>query len=739
MSHVTTECRTCRYPLEFADGVHMLPCPACGTRNARPRAEGLSLDVLRRANRQRLACDFHNAEINYPQVLLEYPDEHEALWGLALCRYGVEYVEDPRTCRRVPVVHTTRRRPMQLDPDCLQACEQAQEEIRAQYEAEAAYIDSVQEEIRRIAGTCPPYDVFLCHKTTVLGGTGYSEDYRRAKTLNDHLTGLGLRVFFAPEVMERVAAGSDYEAAIYHALDTAKVMLLVCSSKAHLISPWVQNEWQRFLEMADEGGGKHLIPLIYADMPIRELPREITVRKLQALRMGEPGAMEKLTGAVCGYAGARASVPAQAPAQPAFVPAPAQEAPSQPVRRSRRTAPAAPVNAGQVVTYTAAESFTVDPVGEDGCRIRSFDGKETEVKVPPMIGTRRVVEIGPSAFRCREDLKSVTLPSGVEKIGPYAFEDCTALTAASAPGLKEIHERAFAGCARLREAPLPEALRHIHREAFAGCRALKEAILPDSVELLYPSAFAGCTGLTCAEMPQGLPTAAAMVFSGCTRLKEVVLPERLISIDYGAFYGCASLSSITLPQGLTIIHYAAFEGCAALEQLVLPAHADIHGNPFRGCRRLVLGVYGGSVGEAFALQYGIPYASVNAPMPPKPSHKLKPAAMISYTPEEQFGMSEFDENCLAGYGGRAAEVRIPPMIRGKAVKEIGIGCFEGGRYALDELKRVVLPSGVESIGTRAFAYRAELEEVWMPHIRSAASVRRRSAAAGRRTSGRCNG
>lgn len=55
MSHVTTECRTCRYPLEFADGVHMLPCSACGTRNARPRAEGLSLDVLRRANRQRLA------------------------------------------------------------------------------------------------------------------------------------------------------------------------------------------------------------------------------------------------------------------------------------------------------------------------------------------------------------------------------------------------------------------------------------------------------------------------------------------------------------------------------------------------------------------------------------------------------------------------------------------------------------------------------------------------------------
>ena len=735
MSLVTTECRICRFPLEFLDGAEVLPCPACDALNARPKAEGLTLNVLRRANRQRLKCDFHNAEISYQQVLLEHPDEHEALWGLALCRYGVEHVEDPHTRRRLAVVHTTRRKPLQTDPDCVQACELAPEEVRAQYAAEAAYIDDVQREIRRIAETCPPYDVFLCHKTTVLGGTGYSEDYRRAKALHDHLTGLGLRVFFAPEVMESIAAGSDYEAAIYHALDTAKVMLLVCSSKAHLTSPWVQNEWQRFLEMADEDGGKHLIPLIYADMPIRELPRDIAVRKLQALRMGEPGAMEKLTESVCGYAGIQLNAPRQpvqpvqapvqapvqpvrqvpAPAQPAFVPAPAQETPSQSARRPRRTAPAAPVSAGQVVNYTAAESFTVDPVGEDGCRIRSFDGKETEVNVPPMIGMRRVVEIGPYAFRCREELKSVSLPVSVEKIGQYAFEDCTALTVATAPGLKEIHARAFAGCVKLREAPLPEGLRHIHRGAFEGCRALKEAILPDSVELLYPSAFAGCTGLTCAEMPEGLPTVAAMVFSGCTRLKEVVLPERLISIDYGAFYGCASLSSITLPQGLTIINYAAFEGCAALEQLVLPAHADIHGNPFRGCRRLALGVYGGSMGEAFALQYGIPYASVNAPMPPKPSHKLKPAALIAYTPEEHFKMSEFHENRLDRYEGRAAEVRIPPMIGGKAVKEIGTCCFKGGSYVLDELKRVVLPSGVESIGTTAFAYRAELEEVWMPH------------------------
>lgn len=176
-------CRCCALELSLPAGAELLTCPACGTVNAHPHMEGFTLDLLANATRLRLACEFHRAMRSYEHVLDECPDAHEALWGAALCRYGVEYVDDPASGRRLPVVHTVLPRPMREDADCRRACEMAPPEIRSQYEADAAYIDKVQAEIRRQAERCPDFDIFLCHKTSGAHGEGYSEDYNRASKL----------------------------------------------------------------------------------------------------------------------------------------------------------------------------------------------------------------------------------------------------------------------------------------------------------------------------------------------------------------------------------------------------------------------------------------------------------------------------------------------------------------------------------------------------------------------------
>jgi hypothetical protein len=42
-----------------------------------------------------------------------------------LCRYGIEYVEDPRTHERVPTCHRTQYEPILTDADYLAALENA--------------------------------------------------------------------------------------------------------------------------------------------------------------------------------------------------------------------------------------------------------------------------------------------------------------------------------------------------------------------------------------------------------------------------------------------------------------------------------------------------------------------------------------------------------------------------------------------------------------------------------------
>ena len=293
MSQVTMPCTCCGLLLEFPPETALLTCPACGTRNAPPRVAGETLITLQRATEQRQAADFHNAELSYQQVLLYRPDAHEALWGRLLCHYGVEYVEDPATKRRMPTVHTVRPRGLQSQSDFIKACKQAPEAIRRQYEQDAAYIDAAQADIRQKAESCPPYDVFLCHKTTKPGSKEKTEDFHRATQLYHFLKDQGVRVFFAPECLQDIA-GANYEAGIYHALHTAKIMLLICSEPEYLTSPWVRSEWSRYLTIMEQEPEKKIIPLLYDHFDPDNLPPQFLFHNIQGMDMEDINARQRL-------------------------------------------------------------------------------------------------------------------------------------------------------------------------------------------------------------------------------------------------------------------------------------------------------------------------------------------------------------------------------------------------------------------------------------------------------------
>ena len=279
---VIKECRCCGMLLEYPDGLQVYNCPACGTPNERPKSEGLVLNNFRNAIRLQMAREFERAAASYDMVFNAEPDNAEALWGRLLCYYGAVFVNDGG--KRRYEIHMPRPKPLREQDDFLRACELAEPSVRAQYERDAVYIDKANARIIELAEKKPPFDIFLCHKTTLPEG-GYTEDYNRAYALYNLLSKKGYRVFFAPVEMEGVSAGEDYEAAIYHALDTSRVMLVVCSDPECVSSTWVQSEWSRYLEKIDAGQNKHLIPLLYGGMKAHALPRAFHTRNLQAITM----------------------------------------------------------------------------------------------------------------------------------------------------------------------------------------------------------------------------------------------------------------------------------------------------------------------------------------------------------------------------------------------------------------------------------------------------------------------
>ena len=54
----------------------------------------MKIKLFSRANRLRTACQFDSARNVYEDIIKNFPEEAEAYWGLILCKYGIEYVDD---------------------------------------------------------------------------------------------------------------------------------------------------------------------------------------------------------------------------------------------------------------------------------------------------------------------------------------------------------------------------------------------------------------------------------------------------------------------------------------------------------------------------------------------------------------------------------------------------------------------------------------------------------------------
>jgi len=273
------------------EGASFGTCDSCGTTSTLPRAnEERIVNLFNRANHFRRQNEFDKAMATYENILEEDPNNAEAHWGVVLCRYGIEYVEDPKTGKRIPTCHRVQHASFLTDIDYLAATHNTTEEYtRSLYEEEAKTIAEIQKGILAIASNEDPYDVFICYKETAEGG-GRTIDSTLAQDLHFELEKSGLKVFFARITLED-KLGRDYEPYIFNALNTAKVMLVIGTKKEHFEATWVKNEWSRFLALMKVDRSRLLIPC-YRDMDGYEIPDELS--HLQAQDMAKIGFAQDL-------------------------------------------------------------------------------------------------------------------------------------------------------------------------------------------------------------------------------------------------------------------------------------------------------------------------------------------------------------------------------------------------------------------------------------------------------------
>lgn len=278
-------CKMCGGDLEVIEGASSCTCEFCGTQQTIPTVKDEGLQTLfNRANVLRMKSEFDKAAEVYEKILQRSETEAEAYWGLILCKYGIEYVEDPKTFKRIPTCHRASYDAVVSDEDYRNAIKYADAVQRNIYESEAAAIDEIQKGIIALAQKEDPYDVFICYKETDENGKR-TQDSIIANDIYYQLTREGFKVFYAAITLED-KLGTEYEPYIFSALNTSKVMLSLGTKPEYFNAVWVKNEWSRFLKIIKKDRTKLLIPC-YRDMDPYELPEEFA--HLQAQDMSKIG------------------------------------------------------------------------------------------------------------------------------------------------------------------------------------------------------------------------------------------------------------------------------------------------------------------------------------------------------------------------------------------------------------------------------------------------------------------
>lgn len=247
--------------------------------------------------------------------------------------------------------------------------------------------------------------------------------------------------------------------------------------------------------------------------------------------------------------------------------------------------------------YYDIGDFTIQYVQSGYVQIISYNNPDAEEVVIPETfndGDNDFpvqVLYGESFQNCQ--MKKITIPDTVKKIGTYAFCNCDKLEEiVGMKNVEEICDNAFTSCQALKEIHLPDTLRITGTEAFAFCNSLTEVTIPGSLTSMGTYMFTTCMNLETITIEEGVKTISDKMTYNCRNLKtvnipasvttirdgafqltgleEFVVPDTVTKLGIGTFSNCSLLKSVTLSKGCTVLESELFLECHALETVQIP-------------------------------------------------------------------------------------------------------------------------------------------------------------------------
>ena len=270
--------------------------------------------------------------------------------------------------------------------------------------------------------------------------------------------------------------------------------------------------------------------------------------------------------------------------------------------------------------------------------------------------------------------------------------------------VKEIANRAFAGCNILKKVTIPSNYTKIGEHAFLNS-SLEEVVLNcrlDDMAGLWtaektdeytsttaPFAFCNLKKATVGTNTIDLPE---YLFFCAYRLKEVSLPEGLKSIGQGAF-GSSGIETLPLPSTLESIYDQAF-AFSPLKNIELPENISHIGQECFKVTPL----------EEITIPGSVDFTEGN-------TSSCSETMNYVFNGANNLRKVVFAENptvtSVEGFNGKT---NLKEVVLPSTVKRIEDCAF----FGCEALVSVTLPEGLETIGERAFAACSSLEEIHFP-------------------------
>ncbi len=311
----------------------------------------------------------------------------------------------------------------------------------------------------------------------------------------------------------------------------------------------------------------------------------------------------------------------------------------------------------------------------------------TEYSIPSSVTT-----IERSAFYQCKGLTSITIPNSVTTIGAWSFSDCSGLTSVTIPNsVTEIGEVAFDNVNNIvyngTVSGSPWGAKCMNgyidghvvysdetKTTLCGCSgvATGEITIPNSVTTIREGAFSGCSGLTSViwnaknfkYSSVNFYESMAPFYHIRSQITSFVFGDEIEVIPRYLCYGMNNLTSVTISNSVTTIEDYAFENCSSLTSVTIPNSVIFIGRSFGYCNGLERTYYIGTIADWCRIRFS----------------------------DENSNPISFSHNLYIN------DVEIKDLVIPEGVNTIGDYAFSG----CSGLTSVTIPNSITEIGYNAF-------------------------------------